>query len=271
MVKNGWYFDHDEVELLLPRFTRVWGVLCKLFDLPEYPLVYRGVNIRDRYYVTFDWDDVLGEDWRQARGEEQKSNRRTMASVRRWGETYLTSSPLPNGLPITYYWSREDRWTINGKRCTYYSPVTSYLDLQWSRRGDREEIDAASTAIQEAYNNGQLPTPLTTASDRLVRNKSEIWENFTDEWLSGTDYLLSSSITVPSYGGASIDYYYNFSWHDVETGEYFVISKGRNEPKMGFFYYNNRESWIRAMGIGQTLKYLLLCRDRPVFKTLNYP
>ena len=271
MVRNGWYFDREEIEYLLPRFTLVWEVLRKLFDLPDYPLIYRGVNIRDRYYVTFDWDEVLGEDWRDARNEEQKSNRRTIDSVRRWGETYLTSRPDPDGLPVTYYWNRDDSWTINGKRCNYYSPVIGYLDLKWYRGEDLQEIDVASKAIQEAYDKGLVPTPLAVGTNTLVRNKEKIYENFTDEWLSGNNYLLSSSVTVPSYGGGPTDYYYNFSWHDVETGEYFVISKGRSEPKMGFYYYKDRESWIKAMRIGRTLKYLLLCRDRPAFKALNYP
>jgi len=279
MVRNGWYFDREEVEYLLPRFTRVWEVLRTLFDLPDYPLVYRGVNIRDRYYVTFDWDEVLGEDWRQARGEERESNLQTISSVRRWGTGtgWITANPgientypLPDGLPVTYYWSRDETWIINGNQCTYYSPFIGYLDLKSYRQEDREKMKAYALLIQEAYSKGQLPTPLVV-TDRLVRNKGEIYENLDDKWLSGNNYLLSSSLTVPSYGGGSTDYYLNFSWHDVETGEYFVISKGRSEPKMGFYYYKDRESWIRAVRIGRTLKYLLFCRDHPVFKTLNYP
>ena len=270
MVKNGWYFDQDEVELLLPRFTRVWEVLRTLFDLPDYPLSYERVNLPGKYYVNFDWDAVLGDDWRKARGEERKSNLRTISSVRRWGETYLSSSPKPEGLPVTYYWSRDDTWMINGTTCTYYSPFIGYLYLKSYRQEDREKMKSYAPLIREAYSKGQLPTPLVVA-DRLVRNKEEIYENLDDKWLSGNDYLLNGSMTVPSYGGADIDYYFNFSWHDVETGEYFVISKGRREPKMGFYYYKDKESWIKGMSIGYTLRYLLFCRDRPIFKTLNYP
>ena len=274
MVKNGWYFDREEVEYLLPRFTRVWGVLRTLFDLPDYPLGYKRVNLPGKYYVAFDWNAVLGDDWHIDEGEERKSNLKTISSVRDWGKTIglgaYSSSPLPDGLPVTYYYSREDTWVINGKTCNYYSPLTGYLDLKWYRQGDREKIEAYRLLIQEAYDNGQIPTPLTI-QDRLVRNNGEIYEDFDDKWLSGNDYLLSSSYTVPSYGGGNIDYYYHFSWHDVETGEYFVISKGRSEPKMGFYYYRDRKSWIQDVRAGRTLKYLLLCRDRPVFKTLNYP
>lgn len=278
MVRNGWYFDREEVEYLLPRFTRVWGVLRTLFDLPDYPLGYESVNLPGKYYVAFDWNAVLGDDWRKASGEERKSNLQTISSVRRWGTGtgWITANPgientnpLPDGLPVTYYYSRDETWIINGNKCTYYSPVIGYLDLKSYRQEDRERMNSYALLIQEAYSKGQLPTPLVV-TDRLVRNKREIYENLDDKWLSGNNYLLSSSFTVRS-GSSGSGYYLNFSWHDVETGEYFVISKGRSEPKIGFYYYNDRESWIKAMGIGQTLKYLLLCRDRPVFKTLNYP
>jgi len=271
VIRNGWYFDREEVEYLLPKFTRIWEVLRKLFDLPDYPLGYESVNLPGKYYVAFDWDAVLGDDWRKSRGEERKSNLQTKSSVRAWGKTTglgaYASSPLPDGLPVTYYYSRDDTWIINGKRCNYYSPFTGYLELKSYPQEDRERTDSYKLLIREAYENGQLPTPLVSG-DKLIRNQSEIYENFDDKWLSGNDYLLSSSYTV---GSNEINYYFNFSWHDVDTGEYFVISKGRREPKMGFYYYKDRESWIQGVRLGQTLKYLLLCRDRPVFKTLNYP
>lgn len=278
MVRNGWYFDREEVEYLLPRFTRVWGVLRNLFDLPDYPLGYERVNQPGKYYVAFDWNAVLGDDWRKASGEERKSNLQTISSVRGWGKTtglgaYL-SSPLPDGLPVTYFWSQDDTWIINGKRCNYYSPFTGYLDLKSYRKKDLEKIDSYTLAIREAWNDGKLPTPLTRYSRngtrRGVGNRDTIWEYFTtdENWLSGNNYLLSSSY---SFSSSSLNYYYNFSWRDDETGEYFVISKGRSEPKMGFYYYQDKESWIKGMNVGADLKYLLLCQDRPVFKTLNYP
>ena len=279
MVKNGWYFDQDEVEFLLPRFTRVWEVLRTLFDLPDYPLGYQRVNLPGKYYVDFDWNAVLGDGWRKATGEERKSNLLTISSVRRWGSGtgWITANPgientypLPDGLPVTYYYSRDETWIINGNKCTYYSPFIGYLDLKSYRQEDREKMKSYAPLIQEAYSKGELPTPLVV-TERLVRNKEEIYENLDDKWLSHNNYLLNSSLTVPSYGGASSDYYFNFSWHDAETGEYFVISKGRREPKMGFYYYKDKESWIKGVSIGRTLRYLLVCRDRPMFKTLNYP
>jgi len=277
MVKNGWYFDQDEIELLLPRFTGVWEVLRTLFDLPDYPLGYQRVNLPSKYYVDFDWNAVLGDDWRKATGEERERNLQTISSVRRWGSGtgWITANPgienkypLPDGLPVTYYYSHDETWVINGNQCTYYSPFIGYLNLKSYRREDREKMKAYGLLIQEAYDEGQLPTPLVL-KEYSVRNKEEIYESIDDKWLSGNNYLLSHSITTPSYGGSN--YYFNFSWHDAETGEYFVISKGRSEPKMGFYYYKDRESWIRAMKMGSTLKYLLFCRDRPLFKTLNYP